>query len=118
MVQKLLIALVCICIAGIAAVTLAQVGLRPHLFSYPSLDRVFAFAVLGLLLGLALPRRLPMVLAVLIAGAIALELLQFVRADRDPRFFDAIAKIVGAVAGVGVAWGLAEIMRRRRANAG
>jgi hypothetical protein len=114
MTQKLLIALVCLCIAGIGIVTLATVGLRPHLFPYPSLDRVFAFAVLGVLLGLAFPRHLQVVLLWLIAAAIALELLQFVRPDRDPRFFDAIAKIVGAVAGVGAAWMLANMVRRQR----
>ena len=113
MIQKFLFVLVALCIAGIAAVTLAKVGWRPHLFHYPALDRIFAFAVLGVLLGLALPRHLPAVLWLLIAGAVGLELLQFVRADRDPRFFDAIAKIIGAVAGVGVAWALAEFLRRR-----
>jgi hypothetical protein len=68
----------------------------------------------GHLLGLAFPRHLQVVLLWLIAAAIALELLQFVRPDRDPRFFDAIAKIVGAVAGVGAAWMLANMVRRQR----
>jgi VanZ family protein len=39
----------------------------------------------------------------MIAAAIGLEILQLVFPTRDPRFFDAIAKVIGCVVGVALA---------------
>lgn len=42
--------------AGIAFVTLSPIGLRPHIAA-PNLERFAAFAMLGLLFGMAYPGR-------------------------------------------------------------
>jgi hypothetical protein len=45
--------------AGIAFVTLSSSGLRPNIAN-PNLEQFGAFALLGVLLGLAYPRRRPL----------------------------------------------------------
>lgn len=87
---------------------------RPHLFPYPSIDRVCAFATVGVLFGMAFPRQIGFVLIFVIFLALGSEALQVLRPGRDPRILDAIAKVLGCVLGVI----LARLINRSMPNLG
>lgn len=91
------------CVLAVAFVTFANADMRPHLFERSSLDRMFAFAVAGLLFGIGYPRHIGRVLFILTVGAVGSEALQFLWPTRDPRLIDAVAKTCGAVVGTGAA---------------
>ena len=108
------------CVLAVLFVTFADADLRPHLFSRSSGDRLFAFAVAGLLFGMGYPRHIGRVLFILAVGAVGSEVLQLFWPTRDPRLIDAVAKACGAVIGVGSAslcnlaldrWGTAKAVR-------
>lgn len=103
MYQKIFTAAAWAILAFIVFVTLSPIGLRPH-FENVSVERFGAFAVVGLLFGLAYPKRLWLVLCLVAGTAVALEALQHLTPDRHGHVSDAIVKIVGGVAGVGAAW--------------
>lgn len=68
------------------------------------LERLAAFAVIGLLFALAYPRRIWIAVAIVAIGVLGLELLQLVRPDRHGRAEDALVKAAGALAGLGTGW--------------
>jgi apolipoprotein N-acyltransferase len=90
-------------LAFIVFVTLSPIDLRPHVENV-SVERFGAFAVAGLLFGLAYPRRLWVVLFLVVGTAVVLEALQHLTPDRHGHVSDAIVKFVGGMAGVGTAW--------------
>lgn len=90
-------------LAFIIFVTLSPIGLRPH-FEDVSVERFGAFAFVGLLFGLAYPKRLWLVLSLVVGTAFVLEALQHLTPDRHGHVSDAIVKFVGGVIGVGAAW--------------
>ncbi len=90
-------------LAFIVFATLSPIGLRPHLEDV-SVERFSAFAAAGLLFGLAYPRRLWLVLALVIGTACALEALQHLTPDRHGHVSDAVVKMIGGAVGVGIAW--------------
>lgn len=55
--QTAAIVLAWLVLIGLAAVTLVPIGLRPHSTFSPHVERFLAFAVAGLCLALAYPRR-------------------------------------------------------------
>ena len=101
--RKILIVAACAVLAFIVFVTLSPIGLRPH-FQSVSIERAGAFAVVGLLFGLAYPHRLWLVLSVLVSAAVLLEVLQHLTPDRHGELRDAVVKIVGAFVGIGISW--------------
>ncbi|MBP0438807.1 VanZ family protein [Tianweitania sediminis] len=86
-------------LAAIAFVTLSPIGLRPHVGG-PNTERLLAFVLLGCLFGLAHPRRLGLVAAILVAAALSFELLQELVPGRHGRLPDALVKCAGGLAGV------------------
>jgi hypothetical protein len=64
------------------------------------LERVGAFALLGLLFTINYPRRYGLVLAMVFGTAVALEFFQILIPDRHARLVDAVEKLVGG--GVGI----------------
>ncbi len=90
-------------LAFIVFATLSPIGLRQH-FEDVSVERFGAFAIAGLLFGLAYPKRLWMVLLLVVSAAFLLEALQHLTPDRHGHVSDAIVKFVGGVVGVGSAW--------------
>ena len=90
-------------LAFIVFVTLSPIGLRPHIEDV-SIERFGAFAAAGLLFGLAYPKRLWLVLSLVVGTAFVLEALQHLTPDRHGHLADAIVKFVGGIAGVGSAW--------------
>jgi VanZ family protein len=87
--------------------TLSPLNARPSLFTTETsvsvvIERFGAYAVLGLLFGVAYSRRLTLVIFVVLGSAIGLEFLQFFIADRDARLIDVVEKLTGGVTGIGV----------------
>ena len=98
--------------ACIAFVTLSPIGLRPKIAD-PTLERFAAFAVLGLLLGMAYPSRRALFAALIIAAAVALEFLQLFIPDRDAVFVEMLVKAAGGLVGVGFAVILSRVFPRK-----
>ena len=69
-----------------------------------NLDRAAAFAVMSALFLIAYPRHAILCSVLLIAGAGAIELLQYLSPTRDPRLGDAAVKAAGALVGAAVGW--------------
>ncbi|MDB5565420.1 MAG: hypothetical protein JWP84_1986 [Tardiphaga sp.] len=89
-------------LAFIVYATLSPLGLRPHLGSGVGAERFGAFAVVGLLFGLAYPKRLWLVLAIVLGTAVLLETLQYLTPDRHGRVADALVKLAGGAVGAGL----------------
>lgn len=86
---------------GICFTTLSPIGIRPDV-GEPHVERFIGFAVLALLFGMAYPRRVPLILAIIIGTAIILEISQSFTGDRHAKSIDVFFKILGAVFGAGV----------------
>ena len=85
--------------------TLSPAHLRPELTATEPatvvvVERVGAFAVLGLLFASGYPRRYGLVCVVVLGSAILLEFLQILVPDRDARMVDTIEKIAGGGTGI------------------
>lgn len=93
---------------AIAAATLSPIELRPRLAMAVDLERLAAFALVGLLFALAYPRRIWIAVAIVAIGVLGLEWLQHIRPDRHGRAEDALVKAVGALAGLGTGWVVAQ----------
>ena len=89
-------------LAFIVFATLSPIGLRPQVAGV-GLERFAAFAVTGLLFGLAYPRRLGLVVALVLCGACILEISQLITPDRHGRLPDLFIKMAGGSAGILVA---------------
>jgi hypothetical protein len=100
--------------AFITFATLSPIGLRPATGAV-GLERVAAFILLGLLIGLALPGRLGRALVLVVAIAISLEALQLVVPTRHGQIAEAAVKSAGGVVGVSLVW-LWELLGRWRAR--
>ncbi|MGL3605331.1 VanZ family protein [Rhizobium sp. G187] len=98
------------------AATVVPIRLRPHMAMPADADRILAFIGLGLLFGLAYPRRWLMVAAFLVLAAFMIESTQYLSPSRHPRLDDAAIKAAGAVLGIATAAALHWLARRIRAN--
>lgn len=103
-------------LAFIAFSTLAPIELRPESGLPADVERAVAYALFGLALGLAYPRRLVLTVSVLVVSALGLELLQAIDPTRHGRLADALVKLAGGA--VGLAFGMVVVrmlMRRQQA---
>ena len=91
-------------LAAVAFVTLAPIGLRPNSGYSPNIERFIAFGAVGFLFALAYPRRLWLIIVVVLGAAIAFEALQLVSVSRHGRLFDLAVKLAGG--GLGIAVGV------------
>ena len=96
---------------GVAFSTLSPIGLRPHVGG-ANYERLYAFALIGSLFGLAYPRHLLRIAIIIVAVALGLEVLQMIIPGRHGRMFDAVVKSCGGVAGVVAAAILNRLLRR------
>jgi VanZ family protein len=118
MLNKLMSAAAWACLVFIAFATPVPLHSRPALtgtepFSIVLLERVVAFAVLGLLFSISHPRRYRFIFVVVFGSAIVLEVLQIFVPDRDARVLDAIEKLVGGGIGIsGGCWLLSDMPAR------
>ena len=101
--MRLLPVLAWLLLAAIAFVTLAPIGFRPISGYSPNIERFIAFGAVGFLFALAYPRRLWLIIAVVLGAAIGLELLQLASVSRHGRLFDLAVKLAGG--GLGIAAG-------------
>ena len=99
-------------LAGIAFSTLAPIGLRPESGFSPNAERAFAYAVAGLVFALAYPRRLVLVMALVVVSAVGLELLQLIVISRHARLADAGIKLLGGGLGVMLGAGITAVAGR------
>jgi hypothetical protein len=103
LVAKFLVVAAWLLFAFIVFATLAPSQFRPVVSHHAQLERFGAFATLGLLFGLAYPRRLIADWLFLIAAAGLLEVSQHFTDDRHGHLRDAVAKALGGTFGVAAA---------------
>jgi VanZ family protein len=82
---------------------LSPLGLRPVASHNPAYERFLAYAIVGILFGLAYRGRAFMALVIVIGAAIALEGLQHLTPDRHGRLVDLLEKASGGLLGVLIA---------------
>lgn len=102
-----------ILVALIVAVTLVPIGLRPVVTANPSLERIAAYALAGLLMMVGYPRHRIQVLvgSILLAGG--LEAAQTLTSTRHGRFEDFLVKAGAALAGAAAALAGTAVAGRR-----
>ncbi|UHD47627.1 VanZ family protein [Aureimonas altamirensis] len=86
-------------LAFIAFVTLSPISMRPVSSAPVNIERLGAYLVLGALFGAAYPKRIPLVLGLLVAGSVGLEVSQNLVPGRHGRVDDALFKAAGACLG-------------------
>lgn len=107
MLQKIIRAAAWSFLAFVVYATLSPIELRPELVGaslykalFTVIERVGAFAVLGLLFYLAYPSRLTFVWILVLGSAVMLELLQLIVPGRDARVLDIAEKLFGGAVGI------------------
>ncbi|MBY3219966.1 VanZ family protein [Rhizobium laguerreae] len=91
-------------LALILFVTVSPIGLRPETVTTVDADRGGVYVLVGLAFALAYPKKWKMVAVLLIAGAVAIEYLQYLAPTRHPRLHDAGIKAAGAALGLLAGW--------------
>ena len=99
MARKLLVFIAWIALGCVAFVTLSPIGLRPVVTDNPAYERFAAYAILGVLFGLTYPRRLWLVIGIVVGAAIVLEGLQNLTPDRHEHLADLLEKASGGLYG-------------------
>jgi VanZ family protein len=84
-------------------VTISPLSMRPVVTADPNIERFAAFALVGLLFGLAYPRRLSVDASLVVIAAGVLEMLQLMIPDRHGHIADALVKAAGGAFGVAAA---------------
>lgn len=101
-------------LAAIAIMTLGPISARPVIVATSAqAERLLAFAMLGVLFGLAYPGRWRTVLILMVGAAISLEALQLVMPGRHGRLPDLVAKMIGGLGGMAIGQGFAALLPRR-----
>lgn len=100
--RKLLIVTAFASLGFVIFATLSPIGDRPQVGNF-HFERIGAFGLVGLLFGLAFPRRILAISVVVLGSAALLEALQLLTPDRDGAILDVIEKISGGIAGIATA---------------
>lgn len=90
-------------LAFIVFATLSPIDDRPVLAG-PQFEHFAAFALMGFAFMLGYPRRVLLIVAIVLASAFVLEALQLLTPDRHGRVLDALVKAAGGMSGVGVGY--------------
>jgi uncharacterized protein YqfA (UPF0365 family) len=101
-------------LALIVLLTISPLDLRPVITADPNIERFAAFALVGLLFGLAYPRRLVVDASFVMIAAAALETVQLMTRDRHGHIADAVVKAAGGAFGVALALTILIMLERRR----
>jgi hypothetical protein len=104
-------------LAFIVYATLSPIKDRP-VVAGPQFEHFAAFAVVGLAFGLAYPKRIVLVAALILISAFGLEALQLLTPDRHARLLDASMKAVGGFFGIGIAQMAQMFLRTQLKRAG
>jgi hypothetical protein len=113
MLHKLFAAAAWAVLALIVFATVSPIEMRPVVTADPNIERFAAFSVVGLLFGLAYPRRRLVAASFVIFAAGVLETFQLVTPDRHGHIADAIIKAAGGAFGVALASIVLVIFERR-----
>jgi hypothetical protein len=114
MLHKLLATAAWTAFALIVFFTISPVGMRPVVTANPDIERFAAFALIGLLFGLAYPRRLAVPASFVIFAAGALETYQLVLRDRHGHIAEVLVKAAGGAFGVAMASIILIVAERRK----
>jgi VanZ family protein len=117
MVQRLSTIAGWLVLAFIVYATLSPLDDRPVLAG-PQYEHFAAFALVGLAFGLAYPKRLFLVAAVILISAFGLEALQLLTPDRHGRLLDALVKAAGGICGIGIGQVAQLVLRSQIGRAG
>lgn len=98
-------------------VTVSPIEWRPTTSEPAGLERLFAFAVLGLAFAIGYPRHWILVACLVVGAAFASELSQLLSSTRHPRFQDAAVKALGGIGGALVGIVIDRLSRRWSAAA-
>lgn len=90
-------------LAFIVFATLSPIDDRPVLAG-PQFEHFAAFALMGFAFMLGYPRRVLLIVAIVLASAFVLEALQLLTPDRHGRVLDALVKAAGGMSGVGLGY--------------
>ena len=101
-------------LAFIVFATLSPINDRP-VVAAPHFEHFAAFAFVGFAFGLAYPRRLVLIAALILISAFGLEAMQLLTPDRHGRLVDALVKAAGGLCGIGIAQ-LGQLILRTHAN--
>jgi hypothetical protein len=113
--HKLLATAAWIAFALIVFLTISPLDMRPVVTANPDIERFAAFALVGLLFGLAYPRRLVVDASFVIVAAGLLETFQLMIRDRHGHMADALVKAGGGAFGVAMALMILIVADRRKA---
>jgi hypothetical protein len=116
MLHKLLATAAWAALALIVFLTISPLDMRPVATADPDIERFAAFVLVGLLFGLAYPRRLVVDAAFVMTAAGVLEALQLITRDRHGHIADALVKASGGAFGVAMALMILPILERRKAR--
>jgi VanZ like family len=116
MLHKLLAAAAWTALALIVFLTVSPLDMRPVVTADPNIERFVAFALIGLLFGLAYPRRLVIDASLVMIAAGVLEAFQLMTRDRHGHIADAFIKAAGGAFGVAVALMISIMLERRKAR--
>jgi VanZ family protein len=116
MLHKLLATAAWSALALIVFVTVSPIDLRPVATADPNIERFAAFALLGLLFGLAYPRRLVVDASFVIVAAGVLETFQLMTPDRHAHIADAFVKAAGGAFGIAMALLILIVIEHRKAR--
>jgi hypothetical protein len=116
MLHKLLAAAAWIALALIVFLTVSPLDMRPVVTADPNIERFAAFALVGLLFGLAYPRRLVIDASLVMIAAGVLEAFQLMTRDRHGHIADAFIKAAGGAFGVAMALMILIMLDRRKAR--
>jgi hypothetical protein len=103
-------------LALIVFLTLSPLDMRPVVTADPNIERFVAFALVGLLFGLAYPRRLVVDASFVMIVAGVLEAFQLMTRDRHGHTADAFVKAAGGAFGVAMALMILIMLERRKAR--
>jgi VanZ family protein len=98
--QRWLRLLAWLLLAGVIVATLSPINLRPISPLPTQLERAIALALVGCTFALAYPRRLPLVIALVLGSTVLLELLQLLAPSRHGRVMDLAVKLIGGGFGI------------------
>lgn len=101
MIQKASIVAGWLALAFIVFATLSPINDRP-VVAAPHFEHFAAFAFVGFAFGLAYPKRLVLIAAVVVISAFGLEAMQLLTPDRHGRLIDALVKAAGGICGIGI----------------
>lgn len=107
-------ALAWLLLTGLIFVTLSPIGLRPNSPLPTQVERAGAVALVGFVFALAYPRRIWLVVLLVLGSTTLLELLQLAAPSRHGRVLDLAVKLAGGGVGLAAGRALAQVTGRRR----